>query len=509
MAEGQAVVLDNPRDPMALLLMGQNQQQVAAYRQQQLGLQQRKASDADMNRVMSHKFEDPGERFRSWGQETINKANQRVMDVYQNNPNADPSMMRSQIVNIQGEADKELSTAKEINNIYNQKIQSLGSMKDIIDPGEAKRILNQTINKSNPFDVDRSILENIEQVPAVYDKNALVANSVHDIKDQFKNTTPGDIKSSPLGLFMEITDNKMRFKDIDKTIDFILRGDDVTDIGSQQKVNGGLISDRLRYDIARGQVASDGGNPEDVGQVMTQFRKIQYDPKYAPQVRKELRGILDQFNQEDRDVNVQSMGKFKQTSLNEGLKENRLMMRDQNLKNMLNPFANVGATSPKPESQKAISRILGGDFGGGRITEAKYEKGNVSISPDWMRKIGEQLNVVLSSNTDASKKELQQTIRDASAHMVQKSGNKIKFSIKTGTIFGQPEEQSGLTIDLSDPNAEAIVNALMNKNAGESNVPLDDVYFYRNKGKKTYLDEGDDSSGGFLDDDEESGFLDD
>lgn len=511
MPEGQAVVLDNPRDPMAILLTGQRNQQMAAYRQQQLGLQQRKASDADMNRVLSHKYEDPGERFRAWGQETINKANQRVMDVYQNNLSADPSLIRSQIINIQGVADKELNTAKEINNIYNEKIQSLGAMKDIVDPSAAKRILNQTINKSNPFDVDRSILENIEQVPAIYDENALVASSVKGIKDQFRQTSPGEIQSSPLGLFMEIKENKMRFKDLDKTIDFILRGDDVTDIGIQQKVNGGLISDRLRYDIARDQVSSQGGDPEDVSQVMAQFRKVQYDPKYAPQVRKRLRGILEQFNQEERDVHIQSMGKFKQTSLSEDIKENRLMMRDQNLKNMLNPFESASATKPKAEAQKAISRILGGDFGGGRITEAKYEKGNVAISPEWMRKIGEQLNAVLSSNNEADKKVLQQTIREANNHLVQKSGNKIKFSIKTGTIFGQPEEISGLTIDLSDPNAEAIVNALMNKNAGESNIPLDDVYFFRNKGKKTYLDEDDDGSGGFLDEDEESdeGYLDD
>lgn len=506
MSQGQAIVLDNPRDPMGLLLMGQQQKQNQLYRQQQLGLQQRKANDAEMNKVLAHKYEDPGERFRVWGQDTINKANQEVMAVYQGNPNGDPTQMRSQIMGIQGKAQKELNAAKEINNIYNEKIQSLGSMKDIIDPEEAKRILNATMNKANPFEVDRSILENIEQIPAVYDLSSIVAKSVGGIKDQLRQTSPGEIQSSPLGLFMEITENKMRFKDIDKTMDFILRGDDVTDIGTQQKVNGGMISDRIRYQIAEKELAEAGGNPEDVTQVMDRFRKIQYDPKYAPQVRRELRTILEQFNQEERDVNIQSMGKFKTESTTEALKKNRVLKRGEVLRNLLNPFES-NSDAPKQESQAAISRILGGDFGGGKVTEAKFEKGAQSISQDWMGKIGEDLNRYIANNSDENKKALSQTLLEAKNHLVPKSGNKIKLTVKTGTVFGEPAEKIDLPIDLSNPNARAILNALMNKNSGESNIPLDDVDFYeQNKQTTGFLDDDDeeevaaDSDGGFLDD---------
>lgn len=507
MAEGQAVVLDNPRDPMGILLTQQRGQQQNAIRQQQLALQQRKASDAEMNKTLAFKYEDPGERFRSWGQDAINKANQDVLGIYQNNPNADQASLKSNIMAVQGRTQKDLNYSKEINNIYNEKIQTLGQIKNI-DREAAMGIMNSTIAKNSPYEVDRGILENIEQVPKIYDLNSMVAGGVADIKNQFRKTSPGEIQSSPLGLFMEITDNKMRFKDIDKTIDYVLRGDDVTDIGINQKMNGGLISDRIRWDIAEQEVAQKGGNPNDISQVMDRFKNIQYDPKYAPKVREELRGILEQLNQEDRDVKVQSMGKFKQQSFGDGLKENRLMLRDQNLKNLLNPF-DANGTTPKKESQAAISRLLGGEFAGGKITGAKYEKGNMTTDPAWVNKIGVLLNRTMAGDENAGA-ELQQAIKEAKNHQIQRPGNKIRLTVKTGTLFGQPETLNDLPLDLTDPNAEAIINALMNSNKGEANIPLDDVNFFRNKGKQTYLDEDSDGDG-FLDDDGDSdgGYLDD
>lgn len=506
MAEGQAVVLDNPKDPMGILLTQQRGQQQNAIRQQQMALQQRKASDADMNKTLAYKYEDPGERFRSWGQDAINKANQDVMSIYQSNPNADNASLKSNILAVQGRTQKDLNYAKEINNIYNEKIQTAGNIKNI-DKEAFMGLMNSTIAKNSPYEVDRDILENIEQVPKIYDLNSLVAGGVADIKNQFRKVTPGEMQSSPLGLFMEVTDNKMRFKDIDKTMDYILRGDDVTDVGLNQKMNGGLIDDRIRWGIAEQEVSRAGGNPNDLGSVMNRFKQIQYDPKYAPQVRGELKGILEQLNQEDRSVKVQSMGKFKQQSFGDDLKENRLMLRDQNLKNILNPF-DANGTTPKKESQAAVSRLLGGDFAGGKVTGAKYEKGNMTTDPAWVNKIGVLLNRTMAGDENAGA-ELQQAIREAKNHQIQRPGNKIKLTVKTGTLFGQPETLSDLPLDLTDPNAEAILNALMNGNKGEANIPLDDVMFFRNKGKQRFLDDDDSDGDGFLDEDEDSGFLDD
>lgn len=506
MANGQAVVLDNPRDPMALVLMGQQQQAAQRYRQAQLGLQQQKADTAELNKALAYQFEKPEDRFQQWGQDLINKANDEVFNYYRNNVNADSLTKRQGITQIQGRFQKQLDYGREVVDLFKTKQKSLDGFKDILNKKEADRIMTQIISKDDPFQVDRDLLENIEQVPAIYDLNAIVANSVEDIKGQIRTVSESGLKESPLGLFMEIRENKMRFKDIDKTMDFLLRGDDVTDLGIQQKINGGMISDGLRYDIAKREVAAAGGNPEDVTQVFKRFKEIQYDPKYAPQVRKELRGILEQFQQEDRDVKIQSMGKFKQASMTEQLKENRILARDKVLQDISNPYATLSDTTPKKESQAALSRILGGDFGGGKVTEAKFNKGNVAVDPEYMKQIVSALNEANFDTNESTRMQkmsrVQQLVRDAKNHMVQKTGNKIELSIKTGTIFGDPKETSGILIDLSDPSWEAIVNALMNANAGESKIPLDDVHFVRNKRKQS-------ASTGFLDDDDEEEFLDD
>lgn len=519
MAEGQAVVLDNPIDPMSLVLRGQQQQAAGMFRQQQLGLQKQKADTAELNKTLAYKYEKPEDRFRQWGQNTVNKANDAVFSVYQSNPNADTIALKSQITKIQGDTQKELDYGIETAKLFNEKQKSLEAMKNILDHKEKERIMTSVISKDNPFEVDRDILENIEQVPGIYDLNAIVADSVTDIKDQYRKVSLGGIKTSPLGLFMEVQDNKMRFKDIDKTMDFLLRGDDITDIGLQQKINGGLISDRIRYDIARNEVASNGGDPQDVTQVMSRFKEIQYDPKYQPEVRKELRSILDQFNQEERDTKVQSMGKFHQESTTEELKKNRIMKRAENLNNILHPFDDKG--NIRREAQENLPRILGGDFGGGKITKAAYEKGQYTTSKEWTQKISNDLNTYLSSPTDENKKQIQQTLQDSKNHLIQKTSHNIKLAIKTGTIFGQPEGVSGISdmkaqtditdvnLDLSDPGVRSIVNALMNKNAGEAKVLLDDVdYMQKGDAKPSYLDDDNAQQDGFLDEEDDDGFLD-
>lgn len=448
-----------------------------------------------------------------WGQNLVNKANDEVFSYYRNNVNADSLAKRQGITQIQGKYQKELDYGREVVDLFKTKQKSLDGFKDILNKQEADRIMTQIITKDDPFQVNRELLENIEQIPGIYDMNSIVANSVEDIKGQFRSVTPGEIQSSPLGMFMEIKENKMRFKDIEKTMDFLLRGDDVTDLGIQQKINGGMISDGIRYDIAKREIAAKGGDPTDVTQVMERFKEIQYDPKYAPEVRKELKSVLNQFQQEDRDVKVQTMGKFKQASMTEKLKENRILSRDQNLKAIGNPYASPGDNEPRKESQEALGRILGGDFGGGKVTKASFEKGNVSVSPEYMKEIVTALNQAHFSSSDEDKARVQELLRDAKNHLVQKSGNKINVQIKTGTIFGEPVKQEGgtrshelldLTIDLSDPSWEPIVNALMNKNEGEANIPLDDVNFYRKGNQSTS------GTTGFLDDDdEETEFLDD
>jgi hypothetical protein len=487
--QGQAVVLDNPRDPLAIYQAGEQRKAQNAYRQQQLGLNRQRIQDAQANKLLAHKYEDPGDRFKTWGQGIIYNANQATMSVLQNNPNQDMRSLQPNIYAIQGQADKDLSKAKEVSTLYDEKQKSLSSIKNV-DPSMATAIMNQTIAKDSPYDVDTNMLQNIEQVPAIYDLNGLVADSVHDVKDQYKNTDVGQIQNSPLGQFIEVTDHKMRFKDMDKTMDYILRGNDMTDSGVNQKVNGGVISDRIRYDIAQKEVQAKGGDPNDVSQVMSRFKEIQYDPAYAPQVRQNLKGILTQLNQEERDVKIQSMGKFKQPSQREKDYENAKTRREEALDAVVKPFGSNGALAePSRKASESVEKLRGADFAGGKVIDAKFQRGGYAISPEWMQKLSQVVNTP----------EGYETLREAVKHLVpvKNNGDKILFTTKTGTMFGSPETALDVPLDLSQPGAKVIMNAMMNQNKGEHKVYYDDLY-QKQSAAPQYLD----------DDNEDEGFLD-
>jgi hypothetical protein len=494
--QGQAQVLDSPRDPISLYLQGRRARGAADLQSQKLALQQQKQNTADMSKIMAHKYQDPGDRFRAWGQDIVNKANQDVLNVY-NTDDGDAFKTRSSVTAIQGEADKKLNVAKEINNIYDEKLTSLKNLENI-DQDAATGLMNMMISKDDPYQVDRDVLQNIEQVPAIYDLNGMVADSVKDVKDQFRNTILGNIKDSGVGLFMEIANNKMRFKDLDKTVDFLLRGDDVTDQGIAQKSRGGVISDRIRW-----QIAEDLAGSTDFYDVHRKFKEIQYDPKYAPQVRNELKTILKQFQQEERDVDIQTLGKKRSDSFGDGVKRNRIDMRARNLEYVLNPFKH-GGTEPRKESQEAISRIIGGDFGGGKITDARFIRGGEALSPEWAARLNTELKANPQNFFPGNQTpEFRDLVKEASKHLIKSPGDKISLTIKGGTLFGEPNAIPNLPLDLSDPNAKAIVNALMNGNAGETKIPLDDVLFWEQQNKNSqYLDDDDDDSGSteYLDD---------
>lgn len=470
---GQAIVLDNPRDPLAIYQQNQNAKAMQSYRQQQLGLSRQKQQDTETGKILGFKYEDPGDRFRSWGQDTINRTNQAVMGVFQNNPNVDATQLRGQIMQLQGSAQKDLNKAKEVNNLYDEKVKSIGSLKNV-DQEEATRIMNQAIAKNSPYDVDTNKLQNLEQIPAIYDLNSLVADSVSGIKGQFQGTNVGKLQSSPLGLFMTVEDNKLRFKDMDKTIDYILRGDDVTQEGINQKVNGGIISDRIRYGIAQQEVAKAGGDPNDVDQVMPKFKQIQYDKNYSPKVREELKGILDQLNQEERDVRVQRMGNFRQAGTKEQEYIDAKKRREESLDAITKPFGPANALKdPTGLAQQSLGKLRGGDFMGGKVTNAQFKKGGMTVSPEYMKVIRQAFEQDLYGGSSFANST--RVLKGAKDHMVPTSSNQIIFDTKTGTMFGEPVPIT-LPFDLNNQDTKVILNAMMNQNAGERKIYFDDLY---------------------------------
>lgn len=456
---GAAQVYGDAVNPLSLYLNNERSKANNLLAQQRLALQNKKQGDAELGKVLAYKYEDPGERFRVWGQDVVNKSNQGVMDIFQANPDQDINILRPSIMQIQGQAQKDLNLAKEINNVYNEKATLLKDLKNV-DSNEAQRLLNKTISVNSPYDVNREKLDNIQEFPSIYDKNSLVASSVDDIKSQFSGSDVGAIQKSPLGLFTEITDNKVRFKDYDKLMDYILRGDDVTELGNNQKINGGLISDRIRWDIAKRMV----NDPTDEDQVMTKFKEIQYDKSYQPQVRKELRTILEQLNQEDRDVRIQGLGQFRQETGSEKSQRKAAEHRGAVLESLLNPYgAKNDLTKPDPKSQEALGRLYNADFGGGKVVGAEYQSGGKAFSPEDTQKL---------LSTFPGTPEFWDVVKVAKTRMVPAKGNAINFKAKTGLDLGEPIV-GGIKLDLSDPASRAILNGMLSQK--EKKITLDEV----------------------------------
>lgn len=489
---GAAQVFGSPKDPLAIYMAGRQQQAANELNRQKLALQQRKDQTGQLQKALGKKYEDPGDRFRAWARDRINQTNQSIFSLLQGNPDADLTDLTPMITEIQGQAEKDIAYTREINNIFEEKMNLAKSM-DYVDQKEFQRILGSIIQKDDPYEVDRDKLENVEQIPAIYDLNSIVADSVENIKTQFSGTSTGDPINMQLGQFMEIVNNKKRFRDIEATMDFLLGGDDVTELGQQMKVNGGLISDRIRWDIAKSEVA----DPTDDDAVYDRFKEIQYDPDYRDRVRGKLRSILEQFDQSQRDVRLQSLGRHRQPSVREQEYLRARQTREADLNALVNPYKDG---KPTQQAQTALGKLRGGDFMGGTIVDARLKSGGFTLSPEFSRRLAETMErnqMVMSPGVGVMNQEVAELLKELPRHLVPKKGHKVLITTKTGTLSGEPFIETDLPLDLSDPAAKTILNAIMNKNPGERKVYYSDLFAP--------------PEGGFLDETEEEqseeGFL--
>jgi hypothetical protein len=497
LGQGQAQVLDNPRDPLSLYLSGQQGRALADLRRQQQELQQQKQRDSETAKILNEKYQDPGDRFRVWGQGFINDTNQNIISLLDKNP--DINAIRPNIVALQGEAQKGLNLAKEINNVYDEK-QALINQIPNVDKTRANEYLGQLIKKDTPYDVDRDQLENMEQHPGIYDINSLVAESVKNVKDQFqKESQEGGIQKSPLGLFTTIKDRKVRFKDLDETMNYMFGGDD-TEFGKQARVAGNQIYKTALYGIAQKETAQSGGNPNDYNEVLQRFNKIKDDRRYTDDVREAIRPILKQLDQEEMGVKIQSMGKFRQKT---GSEKDKLAARDvrrRDLDALIKPFGSHGQYKDATErSQNALGALRGGDFMGGKIMDASFKKGGYTVSKEYLDKIENAINSGQSAG------EMAQLLGDAYKFKVPVQGNAdvINFKIKTpddqiNKIIGK--EIDGIGFQLNEPRSKRILNALMNQNSGEDKITWGELYNENKSSAPQFLDEDEDE--------EESGYLD-
>lgn len=485
---GQAQVLGKQRDPLGEYVQGKKTAASQEIAKGKVEIMRRKQSDTEALKTLSHKYVDPGKRFQYWGQKTINDTQQGVLGLLNNNPDVDISQLRPAISQLQGGADERLALASQLNELYDQQLE-YGKSNKMINQARYKELADQAISKENPEEVDQEFLGNIDKLPEVYDKHAIISDSINRWKAPLYQTSDfSNLKTTPLGQYWTIKDNNFVFgrrgEDgsitpgiSDEHLSYLLGGNEITPEGRNQKVVGNQLNDVYRWDIAKRQAQ----NPQDMQEVNAIFRKIQYDPAYNGQVAEQLRGDLENNYQRIQSrEKIQSAGKFRQANPNAKISAEDYDDRRVTLNALLNPNNDPEAT------QVALNRLKTGEkIGGKPITDVVITKGGMAYTPEQMQRFG---NALLSGGTFTEKP------------AKQVNSNSSVVTIKTGSMFGEPVTQP-ISIDLSLPGADAVLNQILNTSKGEKKILYKDI-LQQQQGNNTYLDEEQQET------EEDSGYLD-
>lgn len=472
--KGQAIVLDNPRDPIAIYNAGQQQNAQNAYRQQQFALAQRKQNDGQISKIINEKYLDAPKRFQSLATGIVNKSNGDIMTDLQA-ANGDLNIAAPHIQQTKASANEQIAKLVQANEMYGNQ-ESFAKTNKFIDQVKFKKILDTAIDTDDPDKIDMDLMQNAANIPGVYDKHAILSDSITNMKGPLNGVTNiSELQNTPLGKYWTIKDDQFVFakKDdkgnvvpgiSDETLSYLLGGNDITNEGRQQKVVGNQLNDVYRWGIAQRQ----SSNPNDLFEVKNNFDKMQYDPAYNREVADQLRSdIENNFQKMQSRERVQSAGKFKQKSQREIDYENAKVSRQEALDATVNPFGDGSLAEPTRKAAESLEKLRGADFAGGKVTEAKFERGGYVISPEWMEKLARVIN------TPEGYAVLKEAVKNLVP--IKGKGNKVIFTTKTGTMFGSPET-ANVPLDLSQPGVKVILNAMMNQNKGERKVYYDDLY---------------------------------
>lgn len=494
---GQAIVLDNPRDPLAIYNSQQQLKENNRLRQQQQKFRQQQLNDP--SKLATFKYEDAPDLFKKWGQDIINKADAEVFHILQSNPNADRLSLMQQISGPHGRANKDIGYGTEVANLF--KMADENSKLPGIDQVRYKENLGKLL-RENPYDMDREMLENFSSLPMNFDVNGLIVDSVKDIKDQYNVDSTGQPTNTMFGQIMRIENNQKRFADIEKTLDYVLGGDDVTDIGKVQNARGNQIVDGVLADMAAEQVGSDDLRAQH--ERYKQLNAIFDTPPRTPeermrreqltdQIRSRVRPILEQLDQTSRGVKIQRLGTFPKDGDSKKISTDDYADRESTIKALQNPFGAGDVITP--EAQTAAARIKSGKLGAQNVLDVKFTKGGRVLNAQ-----GQQLlQQIVDPTNNLSAEEKSKIVNKLGQYKVKTApSDKAVLALKVGTLYGELQPQD-ITIDLSDPGSEALINTMLTTSPNEKKILYPDFLQYK-KGKTPQTQE-------FLDADEDE-FLD-
>lgn len=471
-SRGQAIVLDNPRDPLAIYQNTQNQKALQGYRQQQLGLNQKKQQDAELGKMLQYKYEDGPDLFKQYVAGVVADSQNQTFNILQGNPDKDSLTLKYMVNQPRSEASKKIGAAKEVATLFENAAAAANTPG--IDQIRYKENLGKLL-RQDPTTMNRDLIQNFAGLPINYDTNGMIANSVKDIKDQYNVDTQGKIQNSQLGQFMTITNNKKRFKDIDKTIDYLLGGDDVTQFGQSQQAIGNKIADGLLAEIAQEQTGSQ--DPEVVHNRFQQLNSLYDQPPRTPEerlqrnrldedIRGRMRNRLEQLDQTSKGVKIEKMGSFPKAGAN-SITPDDFSDRVQTIKSILQPTKDGQFTD---EARTAVQRLRTGKLGGHPIVNADLRPSGRVLNEEGQRK---WLDFIQNG------KPLLEDLSKYTKEVTHKGVIQIQIGTTTDENTGKQIAGQTVDIDLSSPGAEAMLNSILTSSGNEKKITYPDLLKYK------------------------------
>lgn len=470
-SRGQAIVLDNPRDPLAIYQGTQNQRALQDYRQQQLALHQQKQQDAETGKMLQYKYTDGPDLFKQYVAGVVADSQNKTFNILQSNPDKDSLTLKYMINQPRSEAEKKIGAAKEVSTLFENALQAANTPG--IDQIKYKDNLGRLL-RQDPTTMNRDLIQNFAGLPINYDTNGMIATTMKDIKDQLNVDTQGKIQNSELGQFMTITNNKKRFKDMDKAIDFVLGGNDVTPFGQSQQAIGNKIADGLLAEIAQEQTGSQ--DPEVVHNRFQQLNALYDKQPSTPEerlqrdrldedIRGRVRSRLEQMDQTSKGIKIEKMGSFPKGG--DAVTPEDLQDRVQTIQSILKPTKNGQFTD---EARVAVSRLRGGKLGGHPILQADLRPSGRVLTPEGQQKWEDFI---------LNNKPLTEDLSKYTKEVTHKGVIQVQIGTTTDPDTGKEVAGQTINIDLSNPGAESILNSILTASGSEKKIKYPDLLKYK------------------------------
>lgn len=357
---GLAQVFGQAPNPVENFLRARSAVQGMQIRDRQQKMAEREALNKRIDQLYNYK---PDEHWDIHAEPIYNKLQQRSTLVRNlQERGMDPDAIRSlpEVQNLEQDIEITAARSRALKEAHKSTIDTI-KQSDLVDKRWLQTMTNDYfVNASLDESLDLETGVNIVNSPRAYDKNAIIEQSIKDIKDTFSKEDWGNIQNTGLGQIVRMEGTKARFVLPDGTpgisdelIDHVL-----------DSHNG--VSERIRYDIARKlfeeRTGTEADDYDDYGEILRIYQdEVKDSPEYAEDVRNEVRRVLERHQQVEFKDQVKNVYKTPASMLTgagpDGDKWFETMRKTIN-----------------GRSEDALAQVIGGN-----VLDAKYTKGGDEI----------------------------------------------------------------------------------------------------------------------------------